>query len=315
LAYVHAKGPPPLDPSGPKLLADALIEELARSCGLRDVPPISPNLDELFSEFSQIIRLRFPPSGIWDVPVIAHEFGHYVAYRLTGPAEASVRRPQSFDEYVNRFLAGMADKSKKEGKELDTAEQEKWKSWLYEFFADMFATYALGPSFAASTLLLRFGIARSYSDNDSTHPSSGERAAAILETLRLMDQDAPDQFGKPRAWLTAQWNGLIRSAGESSDFEWDTDSRSMHAKGIARTLYPELRKLAPNALYVGWDFVDTELRFSVGSQCKDRPRAFTVPDLLNAAWICRSSGEDPTSLGKRAVRLWQAQAVRSTENA
>jgi hypothetical protein len=309
LHYMHGKQVPPLDPNGPKLLADALLAELADSCGLRDIPIISPDLDELFSEFSGIIRMRFPPPGIWDVPVIAHEFGHYVAYRLTGPAEAGVRRPQSFAEYVDWFLSGIASKKKREGKEIEGAEKDKWASWLYEYFADMFATYALGPSFAASALLLRFGIVGAYSNNDAIHPSSGERAAVILEALRFMDQNADAQFIKPRAWLAAQWNGLLRSAGEPADFAWDTDSRSQRAKLIARTLYPVLRRLAPNVLYNRWNFVDTELRFSVGSPRREPQRACTVPDLLNAAWLCRSLVEDSAVLSADALRLWRDQAV------
>ena len=80
-------------------IADALLDELARltEIGWNRFTVLST--EEFFRDLAQIIRLRFPFSGIWDLPVAAHEFGHFVAGRLnlSGPHRLA------FQEYKEGF--------------------------------------------------------------------------------------------------------------------------------------------------------------------------------------------------------------------
>lgn len=289
LAFLQVRGRDKLDLGGPARLTQALVSELSQACSLGR-PIIAPDVDNSFTEFVQIIRLRFPPVGIWDVPVAAHEFGHFAAYRLTASPDDGLRRPQAFSEFVTQYLA-------ENNKNLD-AEKKKWTFWLNEFFADMFATYVLGPGFAASSLLLRFDIVLAYSEDDPLHPSYADRAAAILYTLQRMDLESKGQFNKALAWLTKQWEGLLCFAA--------TPHELAPARELARQLYPVVRKLAPHAQYTNWDFAVKELRFVVGPPYKDPQREFSPRDLLNAAWLAHSYDADAAALSARALQLWEA---------
>ena len=125
----------------------------------------------------QLIRIRFPVCGIWDLPIVAHEFGHFAAARIT-VSEGGADRVLPFARFVDEYL----DENRNLGNE--------WRDYLSEYFADCFATFVLGPSYACTSLLLRFDIGTAYAEADMLHPSYAKRAHAILCLLRRMDAEA-----------------------------------------------------------------------------------------------------------------------------
>ena len=123
---------------------------------------------EFFATASQIVRLRYPVASVWDLPVAAHEFGHFVGPRWpsSGMGEATP---------YQRFL---------------DVENLGPPSHLGEYFADMFATFALGPAYVDSCLLRRFDPA---AEGDASHPSDRERAEWILAGLELLTEAAEQE--------------------------------------------------------------------------------------------------------------------------
>ena len=103
LAYLQAIGHPALPESGAGPLARGLVADLSAKLPLGAPPVIAPDVDDLFSDFVEIIRLRYPPAGIWDVPVVAHEFGHFAAYRLTS-WEDGLQRSQAVRGFISEQL-------------------------------------------------------------------------------------------------------------------------------------------------------------------------------------------------------------------
>src|ERR1035438_10508874 len=86
---------------------------------------------EFFARLSGIIRIQFPDVSIWNLPVAAHEFGHFVASRWKDSA-----------------LAGMIEREKRADR--------RYEAYLNEHFADLFATFTVGPCFAMVCGLVRF---------------------------------------------------------------------------------------------------------------------------------------------------------------
>jgi hypothetical protein len=180
LAFLRVQNPGVVDGSHGTDIARALVAELAEACHLEQ-PFVVADVTDEFSDYVQIIRVRFPPAGIWDVPVVAHEFGHFAAYRFTC-RDRGGERYQPMAEFVRQYLS--------EIKDLTTDAEKRWRRWLSEFYADAFGVYTLGPSFAASALLSRFDVAGANQSSDE-HPSYAARASLILRILERMDESSP----------------------------------------------------------------------------------------------------------------------------
>jgi hypothetical protein len=289
LTFQRRDGGRVLQDDSAAMLARELVRELATALRLGEPPPIAPDVDDSFSDNVESIRLRYPPAGIWDVPVVAHELGHFVAYRLTAVGDG-LQRSQPVREFIEGYF--------RDSDITRSNDQDQWRYWLNEFFADAFAVHCVGPSFAASALLLRFDAARRHS---GTHPSSAARAAAILAGLgAISDKEAPYAIVIGR--LRALWSQLVKLGGI------DPESRGAMEKvrKIALELYPLVQKIAPRAGYRNWSFAADTLRFALTD---DEPvtGAFEVRDLLNAAWLARAARPDvsPEDISARAIALWR----------
>ncbi len=97
-------------------IADEMLNELSvrtpQSWSRRTVLSDS----EFMTDPAQIIRLRFPVTSIWDLPIAAHEFGH---------------------------LLGLSPKSRFQRLIESLARGYQERNWVHEHFADLFATYLL----------------------------------------------------------------------------------------------------------------------------------------------------------------------------
>ena len=228
-------------------VADGLLQELSR---LSEVPwarlTILGEDDRVFS-LADIVRLRFPEFTVWAIPVAAHEFGH-VAVRTHAGLKAKLPAWTERDPRAE------------------------------ELFADVFATYVLGPAFACTTVMLRFSPLDA--SRGARHPRDAQRVHAVLDVLDRLDKlegDRPYALALDR--LGATWEASLEAASQ----------RPSAAEEVLRFLvddmFANLELEVPLARYATWD----QARELAG-QLTARPAAADLRDVLNAAWHARLKG-------------------------
>lgn len=177
---------------GPSLcaLADRLFREYAERSGVNWSAVTVPGISSFVARKTEIIRTEFPDWSLWNLPVMAHEFGHLVAF--------ATPEFQAFQAKQRSVLG----------------ENNPRVRHLDEFFADLFAVYTLGPAFAACVILLQFNPVQAHLTSD-THPTQAERVEVILAALRRMNQKPPDArvYDEVIASLAQGWQNAIQQCG------------------------------------------------------------------------------------------------------
>lgn len=177
--------------------ADLLIAELSVDVDPNLVRATIPGDTEFLHRGSDLIRRRLPDHGLWDLPVMGHEFGHVIVqHRTWKPKE------DQMVEVGSRVVTGWPDCSEGLGE---------------EHFCDVFATYALGPSYAATMLLHRLNPHASTTNGD-THPADPRRAAVVLTALGQLSKDEPaySRYTEMCGSLEHAWRALQVSAPDSA---------------------------------------------------------------------------------------------------
>lgn len=188
---LHSPGdsPPPSICS----LAEHQLERLVVRTGVSWKTLIVPGPDAFVASDTEIIRVRFPDWSVWNLPLMAHEFGHVVAR-----TNNEFRRYQW--ETALKAAAGAPEK------------QWPLQSQLEELFCDIFATFVLGPAFACNALLLQFNPPEA-ADLSPSHPTYDERAAAILAAMEFINARAPQPiYQQAIDRLREAWQDAVRQA-------------------------------------------------------------------------------------------------------
>lgn len=256
---------------------------------------------EFFGEMAEIVRLRFPELTVWNLPVAAHEFGHFLGPKIEVVSLAGPRRP--FVEL------------------LETERQLDDQAWfhLHEHFADVFACYALGPAFACTCLLLRFDPTQ---DRDSSrHPSPATRAYLILRTLERLDEDAGIQrpYRALTEFLSDAWQRSRLAATRPTELEGGLaaklEERLEALLGLLVTNLPSRLRYARSEWLRAQRLAD-EL---MGDGNVRAIRADdTVLDVINGAWLARiGSWGDSAAEGAidDTAKSWCASMVQRKQRA
>ena len=273
-------------------IADRLLDTLSDRCDIPWGRFCVLDEGESFSSVAAIIRLRFPEVSIWSVPIAAHEFGHFVSQELrVAGADGAYTFP-----FVDRL------------QQLERGDHAWWA--LQEHFADIFATYALGPSFACACLGLRFNPVRAGRDG-VRHPSANRRAHAILRVLEKMDvaKGIARPYREAIDLLSRAWRVSVEQAGENTAIA----ARDVEAfNTTVDELYRLIERHVPDASYPGWVRAMT-LAEAAGKGEARLPSlpGLEVADVLNAVWMhrMRKAGENSAAagrLGHAALRLCQS---------
>lgn len=280
-------------------LADALLDALSREA---DIPWERFTIvaeSEFFADMAEIIRVRFPETSILNLAVAAHEFGHFV-----GP-EIKERLPGGRIIYP---FQDMLERERRRGPQY-------W-SYLHEHFADLFATYALGPAYACTCLLQRFAPSV---ESGQQHPSSARRAYLILKGLEKLNRAE---------------GGLIRPYAGVIDYLRDTWQQSMAAASLPPTpeqeacleldsladeLYGLVSAQLPRVRYAGWyraNKLAEDLRKGRELDLASNPDV-TLPDVLNTAWICYLQDQETLADPQieRQAAAWCSAIVEGTPKA
>jgi hypothetical protein len=254
------------------VLADALAGEIGSAMELRWDRLTVPADREFYVDAAQVIRVKLPTAGIWDLPLVAHEFGHFAAERLEVVERHRFIRPHS---NPFRDLIGRA---------ADRGEQS-W-SFAQEYFADAFATYAIGPAYAYTCVLLRFDPVGAHR-NAGLHPAPATRVQLMLGVLARMDAERIGlvPFGKRAEKLADLWHATLVDAGEAGSLA----SEDAELVGdLADELVGLLMRHRRAAAYDSFDRAQGlsrtlgDRRAAAATASGDR-----IADVLNAAWLAR----------------------------
>lgn len=289
LRQPRGDGTPGLD-DGYCALADAVIDELVTRTPMGCWSSFTVlGRAERFSLTTQAITVRYPGASLWDLPVVAHELGHFVGPLLVEREGRELELP----------LQTLAEK-------YDSGDPRSW-SWLQELFADVFAAYMIGPAYGFTCVALGFDPLLAHISGE-THPRGGVRVGAIADTLRLLQGTGIDWAAKEVERL---WAGLVGTS-EAPPAEGNGDRMDEWV--------PELTDLLRTSLPVsGYDGFAEAQRLSPGlaDEGTGQPApetSTTLADVLNAAWLARLNAptlEAVDQIEQRALDMCRGITVGS----
>lgn len=274
-------------------IADALLYDLSSRINISWGRFTILAGEEFITDMAEIIRVRFPEVSIWNLPVAAHEFGHFVGPELE--REISGKHYHPFQD----FLAEVG------------GQDSQAVAFLHEHFADFFATYALGPSYACTCILLRFDPWTAYQDKRA-HPSDAKRVHWILEVLNKMDEaegGVQRSYQGVIGYLRKSWQQSLEVMGQPVPFEERLGKGTIkQLDEWLRELYFRLGDRVSGVWYRAEDWLrakrlSKQLLEDTPPELKDE---HTLADVLNAAWWSRIQLEGRDSarvqqIGARAV--------------
>lgn len=189
-------------------IADELIVKWGKAAvtawGSLTIPARKETLE---ASIARIIRLGFPEWTIWALPLTARGFGDVV-----------IKQSEELKQYIEDHAAG-----------------DRARAHLHNFFADAFATYAMGPAYVYAAILLRFDPLSAYIDKHD-EPAGARRAYVMLTMLKQMKKAAlekrvPDPYSDIINKVEEEWNaallqakasGALQAADEEQLEQWVT---------------------------------------------------------------------------------------------
>lgn len=232
-----------------------------------------------------VIKLGFPEWTIWGIPLVGHELGLSVADN-----EEVIKR------LVNGDSFGMSADRKK------------------SLFADIFATYTLGPAYACAAILLRFEP--HHASSQEGDPSDIDRAWLILDVLDRLGDTAPGGCGSGQVnsyfetvgRLRELWEGAVANLTEPNGGPSAGTQRQADLEGFLAATW---RILSDSSRFHAFDCTRWLAAQEWLADLKGSPkRTFRretneVLDLLTAAWRARlEDAEHTTPITKNAGDLW-----------
>ena len=170
-------------------LASALLTSYQERTGVKWGGLVVLGSDPFLAPATDVIRVRFLDWSPWNLPLMAHEFGHLVA-----------RNNLDFQEFKKSFSG-------------------KFERWVEEIFADVFATYMAGPALACSAILLQFAPGWAFKETE-THPPYDQRTAAIikvLDYLQLAAGGSRQPSSDPARLLENSWRQIVAEGAVTDD--------------------------------------------------------------------------------------------------
>jgi hypothetical protein len=276
--------------------AQALAAELQHLTGIGADSDVIPSSAECVSPLSGVVRRRFPDHGLWDLPVIAHEFGHLMARDLVfvDPATGEQSRP------VAEMLAG-------------AQRQEA------ELVSDIFAVFVGGPAYVLTLVLHRMDpFADGTAGANATHPGDASRVVACLRALQLLDlrgrraQDVPESerdYAFLVDALSAWWDSAQASAPERARL--DVEQRRQVMRTTERWWSRLTDSRMTSSRYAGFPRALLLARALEKGEKPLDPEA-TCRDVLNAAWLLRFRAWRDGRPLPESVQAWALDRLRQT---
>jgi hypothetical protein len=281
LLYLHAAHTRRQD-SHPDLcgILDRLFSEIAAGIPYLDWKSYSLfSTEDSFDKPTDIVRVRYPIAGAWDLPIPVHEFGHFASDKIL----TKTARGDS-EQVVKQYIRAQAVRN---AADRGTA----WETWLEELFADVFGALTVGPAFGFSSILLRFDPAQPAEERDGKHPTDASRVFAILVALEKLDEPSENHKLEPSIRLVRKyWRDCCEFAGQPDSAEPpETDREKL--KTYVFKYYTLLEESAPRVLFRSWRSA-VKLKDLLTTSSGPPPPGVRIADLLNAAWLCRIQKPD-----------------------
>lgn len=284
-------------------LAEHQLERLVVRTGVNWKTLIIPGPDAFVATDTEIIRVRFPDWSVWNLPLMAHEFGHVVA------RTNAVFRNYQWNTAL-QATAGVPEKQRK------TA-FDQVQSHLEEIFCDIFATFVLGPAFACNALLLQFNPPEAAAASPS-HPTHDERALAILTAMEAINARAPEPiYQQAIDLLRKAWQDAVQQSLPVIPDQAGHDQRLNQAEDRARELFAVIDR----QFRLGAGFTEDEWQAAqaLGARIAKYPpptyqelsvlaqqqyrKGLTLAVLLNALWWARLRHTQGESEAAKLARL------------
>jgi hypothetical protein len=245
--------------------ADLFIRDLASRIDGRFARPTVPSDAEHLHRAADVIRRRVPDLGLWDLPVMAHEFGHLVASGLTAYDAIGDQVLRPVESLLDRFA--------------DSRRQQ-----VTELFCDVFATFSLGPSYPCSLVMHRLDpTARAVAPDAASHPGDAARVEGCLRTLERMSGGST-----PLARVHWQLGTVWRELQGAAPSEALLDEAAL---GKIRSELSACWAVLDERLSVlryRWSDGVRDLVDELARQAGERaPAGYSAADVLNAAWVVR----------------------------
>ncbi|MFD9030621.1 hypothetical protein ACFVZW_05575 [Streptomyces sp. NPDC059567] len=255
-------------------LADALLDEIGGKTPVAWDSFTVLGTEEIFARSTRVIRVRFPGRSFWDLPVVAHEYGHFAGPAVT--VDGGVRTVHPLEDLLDGALEGSSGAT--------------WP-WLHELFADAFASFVLGPAYGLACAFDRFdpAVAR---NGTETHPAPNIRMAAIGAALDRLNRD--HRYDYALHTMRTAWNSGTADAGTGGE-EGLTEPFGSWLDACMNFMSGHL----PEAGYGGW-WTAQELAHHFGEDEQEGPEhhgsgpegAYRICDIVNAGWLARIDAAD-----------------------
>lgn len=259
-------------------LADVLLDDIVSRTPIEWSTFTVPAVAELMSRRSGVVRVRFPSAGLWELPIVAHEVGHFLGVAITDDSGGRVRHP--FEELVARAVG----------------RDPRYHPWLHELFADACAAWTVGPAYPMACARLRFDPVEADLWSE-THPSPTVRLEFIRDVLSCADPDGA--YKTVVARVLDDWRDQVAAAGNG--FASPPEDTLPVAEWV-EPVVDLLDEFLAGARWDGWWPAQQWREALIKDVSLEREAG--LRDLVNAAWLARLSvsnqGEWPR-LHDRAV--------------
>jgi hypothetical protein len=248
-------------------MSDELLDEISHATGVVWTGTCIPAIREETSQRTWIISIRYPDYRLWWLPIAVHELGH---------AATGTLRDRTGKYPIPDLLAGdWVPNGQKRPPFLS-------EPAAVELFADLFATFALGPAYPAA-MLWRAVPTEAWGARGADHPGWALRMQLCLTTLRERQVDGAAQIGR-------QWEAVLAASGI------DTERAAIAGplEQFRERLADELDAVAPGG---GFKTMSDAVRLAeiLNEQRTERAdeRLVDRRTIVNAAWITRIAAGRP----------------------
>lgn len=194
-----------------------LVYKIHREIHMPISPPVVACYATDYYHFDSFTNVILVPIGesffLLHLPDLFHEMGHEVLWNSQNePKLTKIFKcyKAALDCVTAHYKDVLATKKRESGPQeilrVIALIHSKWKSWIVEFFCDIFALFTLGPAFAWSHLHLTTKYAKTIYQFShiqlKTHPSDDARMKLLLKGLEALG------FNDEVKQILAKWQSL-----------------------------------------------------------------------------------------------------------